>query len=191
VCSRIRDYEVLSKRLRVRCAIYVQPLTTQQIDRYLAQAGEQLSALSTIFRHNPEIRAFAASPLILSVMSLAYQGCSLGEFHLLYDTKTFRQQLLETYVERMFQRRGAATKYSQTQTMRWLIWMAQQMAQKSQTVFLIERIQLSWLQTRRQRLWYRLESALTFGIFSGLLIWVSTRLLIQPFEFKLVSRKVT
>ena len=32
VCSRIRDYEVLSERLRVRCAIYVKPLTSQQID---------------------------------------------------------------------------------------------------------------------------------------------------------------
>ncbi|MGB3572522.1 MAG: NACHT domain-containing protein [Phormidesmis sp.] len=184
VCSRVRDYEALSERLRVRCAIYVQPLTTQQIDRYLAQAGEPLSVLSTAFNHNPEIRAFAASPLILSVMSLAYQGCPLGEFPLLHDTKTFRHQLLETYVERMFLRRGAAHKYSQNQTMCWLIWMAQQMDQKSQTVFLIERIQLSWLQTRRQRLWYRLESALTFGIFSGLLIWVSTRLLIQPFDIQ-------
>lgn len=48
VCSRIRDYEVLSERLRVRCAIYVKPLTSQQIDQYLEQGGEQLSALNKI-----------------------------------------------------------------------------------------------------------------------------------------------
>ncbi|MEM6252849.1 MAG: NACHT domain-containing protein [Cyanobacteria bacterium P01_D01_bin.156] len=42
VCSRVHDYEALSERLRLRSAIYVQPLIPKQIDQYLDKAGEQL-----------------------------------------------------------------------------------------------------------------------------------------------------
>lgn len=40
VCSRIRDYEVLSNRLTLQSAICIQPLTQSQIDKYLDQAQE-------------------------------------------------------------------------------------------------------------------------------------------------------
>ena len=167
VCSRICDYEALSDRLRVRCAIYVQPLTAQQIDRYIAQAGEQLSALSRVFSRDPEIREFAASPLILSVMSLAYQGYSLEDFPDLSSVETFHQQLFDAYVVRMFQRRGSVThQYSNDQRKHWLIWMAQQMANSSETVFLIERLQPRLLKTRIKQYRY-------FFLGSGLLVWIT------------------
>ena len=161
VCSRIKDYEALSERLRLRSAIYVQPLTPQQVDQYLEQVREPLTALKTVLNQNAEIKTFAASPLILSVMSLAYQGCSLDQFPQLSDPQAFRQQLFGAYVQRMFQRRSSISyRYSKSQTTHWLIWMAQRMVKTSQTVFLIERIQPSWLQTKIQRLRYRLESLL-------------------------------
>ncbi|MEL7071698.1 MAG: NACHT domain-containing protein [Cyanobacteria bacterium J06581_3] len=168
VCSRVKDYEALSEQLRLRSAIYVQPLTPQQVDQYLEQAGESLTALKTVLNQNAELKAFAASPLILSVMSLTYQGCSLAQFPQLSDTETFRQQLFGAYVQRMFQRRmGTPYRYSNSQTTHWLTWMAQRMVQTSQTVFLIERMQPSWLQSKAQRLRYRLESSLILGLIFG------------------------
>ena len=169
VCSRVRDYEALSGRLKLRSAIYVQPLTPKQIDQYLNQAGEQLMALKTVLQNSAEIQAFASSPLILSIMSLAYQGCSLDEFSQLGTAATWRQSLFDAYIERMFQRRGTTQQYSPEQAKRWLIWMAQRMAQASQTVFLIERLQPSWLQTWTQRIQYRLESILVYGLIVGLI----------------------
>ena len=171
VCSRIKDYEALSERLRLRSAIYVQPLTPEQVDDYLAQAGEQLAALRTVLNQNAEIKEFARSPLILSVMSLVYQDYSLDEFSQLSSAEGFRQQLFGAYVIRMFQRRNSTSlRYSNEQTTHWLVWMAQQMVQTSQTVFLIERIQPSWLQTRFQRTRYRLESSLIVGLLGGLTV---------------------
>ena len=82
----------------------------------------------------------------------------------------FRQQLFGAYVKRMFQRRNSTThRYSNEQTQHWLIWMAQRMVQTSQTVFLIERVQPSWLQTKAQRFRYRLESGLSVGLSVGLI----------------------
>ena len=45
VCSRVADYEALNTRLRLPSAVVIQPLTQQQVQRHLEQAGEQLSGL--------------------------------------------------------------------------------------------------------------------------------------------------
>jgi predicted NACHT family NTPase len=45
VCSRLKDYEAGSARLKFSGAVLLKPLTAEQIDDYLAQAGEGLSAL--------------------------------------------------------------------------------------------------------------------------------------------------
>mgnify|MGYP001024975247 CR=1 FL=1 len=168
VCSRIRDYEALPERLSVRCAIYVQPLTSQQIDRYLEQAGEKLSALSMVFETTPEIRSLATSPLLLSVMSLAYQGSALDDFPKMDTVQDFRQRLFDAYIERMFLRRRKTNYYTDQQAKHWLFWMAQRMVETSQTVFFIENMQPSCLQTQGQRLWYRVESSLIVGLIIGL-----------------------
>ena len=148
-------------------------MTPQQINHYLEQVGEPLTALKTVLNQNAEIKEFATSPLLLNVMSLVYQGCSLDEFPQLSDAEKFRQQLFGAYSKRMLQRRNNTThQYSNAQTTRWLTWMAQRMDQTSQTVFLIERIQPSWLQTRAQRLRYSLESSMIVGLIVGLIVGV-------------------
>ena len=168
VCSRIKDYEALSERLRLRSAIYVQPLTTEQVDHYLMQAGEQLAALRTVLNQNAEIKEFARSPLILSVMSFAYQDDSSASFPDVGSAETFQQRLFDTYIKRMFQRRRTMCPYESEAAKHWLVWIAQRMVSASQTVFFIENIQPSWLQTKTQRLWYRLESSLILGLVYGL-----------------------
>lgn len=180
VCSRIRDYETFSERLKLRSAIYVQPLTSQQITLFLEQAGEPLRALKEVLQRNSELREFASSPLILSIMSLAYQGASVDKIIRGESIQNYRQHLLNTYIERMFEgaRKASYTrkaaeftkKYSRKKAHYWLIWMAQRMTQNSQTVFLIERIQPRWLQ-KKQRIQYQLESALIVG----LIVWLSLR----------------
>ncbi|WP_255801659.1 NACHT domain-containing NTPase [Acaryochloris sp. 'Moss Beach'] len=156
VCSRIRDYEALSNKLSLRSAIYVQPLTSQQIDEYLEQTGESLVALRSIINQNSEIKAFASSPLILSIMSLAYQSCDLENFPQSATSEVFRQRLFDAYIKRMFQRRITNKHYRQEQATRWLIWLAQQMVQKSQTIFLIDKLQSNCFQERQYLFRYRL-----------------------------------
>ena len=187
VCCRIRDYESLSERLQLRSAICVQPLTDAQIDQYLHQAGEQLSALQTLLKQNEEIRAFASSPLILSIMSLAYQGYSLEEISLGKTFQEHQKLLFDTYINRMFEaaRKVSYTKktieseqkYPRKKTQRWLIWLAQRMVQESQTVFLIEGMQPSWLQTKGQKIWYRWESAIIGWLIVGLILGLNEGLI--------------
>jgi eukaryotic-like serine/threonine-protein kinase len=111
------------------------------------------------------------TPLMLTVMTLAYAGVSVEGLHTHATPGEWRQHLFATYVERMFQRRGAITHYTHQQTEHWLAWLAWQLTQHSQTVFYLERMQPDWL-PRRQR-WVptqgsRLLASLLGGLLGGL-----------------------
>lgn len=141
VCSRVADYAALTAKLKLRGAIMVQPLTDEQIDSYLAQAGDQLVAVQTLLHEDAEMRVFANTPLMLSIMSLAYQGMSSDALpeHVSLDAR--RRHLFDTYVERMLKRRGGSKHYTPEQTRHWLSWLAGRMADHGQTVFYLDKLQ--------------------------------------------------
>ena len=74
VCSRVTEYVAIGERLRFSGAIRIQPLTEQQIDEYLERAGSGLTALRHEVQKDPVLQDLARSPLMLSVMALAYQS---------------------------------------------------------------------------------------------------------------------
>src|SRR5688572_9201604 len=76
VCSRIKDYMALPVRLAFYRAIYIQPLTTEQVNEYLERAGGELASLRATLQADEALRNMAQSPLILNIMSLAYQNTS-------------------------------------------------------------------------------------------------------------------
>lgn len=170
VCSRVGDYESLPNKLSLRNIIYVQPLQPQQIDEYLEQAGAPLATLRSVISENPEIQTLASSPLLLSIMSMAYQGCTLEDFPQSATSDIFHQHLFETYIKCMLKRRETANPYLQDQATHWLIWLAQQMLQNSQTIFRVERMQPNSFRSELQRMNYRLESGLLVGLISGLFV---------------------
>ncbi|MCH8876163.1 MAG: NACHT domain-containing protein, partial [Chloroflexi bacterium] len=171
VCSRTEEYKALAARLKLEGAILLQPLTSEQIDDYLAAAGSKLAALRIALQTDFGLQDLIRSPLMLTIMSLAYQDMpveALGR-HALDTMEDRRDNLFDTYIERMLKRRGKASQiYTPEQTVRWLTWLAQKMSQHDQTIFLIEQLQPSWLSTRQQRWFYALGSRLIGGLGIGL-----------------------
>ena len=92
------------------------------------------------------LQELARSPLMLNIMVLAYEGIAPEDFPQM-SAEAHRQRLFDGYIDRMLKRRGGDTRYSPTQTRRWLSWLSQQLVQSSQTIFLIEWLDRSWLQT--------------------------------------------
>jgi len=172
VCSRIADYGVLTTRLKLQGAVLLQPLTHQQIAQYLEGVGAELSEVRRALYSDFTLRELAQSPLMLRVMSLAYQDISdqvLAEGQL-DSVEARRRYLFAVYVERMFKHRGGDQDRTPKQTVNWLIWLAQKMAQHGQTVFLIESMQPDWLTTRAQRWIYAIGVMFTVVLPVGLLV---------------------
>lgn len=150
ICCRIQDYQALADRLVLRSAICIQPLTSDQINQYFEQAGKQLESLKEVLCQDEDLQGLATSPLMLSIMSLAYQDSNPTDIIQGGAKEDYCQRLFDTYIDRMFQRRGTTQQYSRQQTQNWLIWLARSMNSASQTVFLIERLQANSLQYESQ-----------------------------------------
>ena len=161
VCSRLQEYIKLPVRLKLNGAISLQALTPMQIDAYLTQAGSRLVGLQAALAEDEELLTLAASPLILSVMALAYQDLTVDELTSkpASTVEERRRHLFDTYIERMFKRHGSGTQaYSPEQTTVWLAWLGQKMVQHKQSIFFIEGLQPAWLAERNTRRAYILLS---------------------------------
>jgi serine/threonine protein kinase len=169
VCCRMNEYLSQANRLTLSRAVTIQPLTTEQIDAYLGRIGEQVASLRVAFQHDPVLQELAKTPLMLTILILAYQGSSLEEIEGGVSAEERQQQIFATYTQRMLKRRSAKSRYSPQRTIHWLSYLARQMKQQSQTVFYIERMQPTWLMKKWQR---QLYSGLIAGPICGLIVGI-------------------
>ena len=179
VCSRAARYFAQEQRLTLLRAVTIRPLTAEQIDAYLAGTGGQLEAVREALRDDPDMQKLVATPLMLSVLTLAYQGNSVEA---LVAESSPKKRMFATYVQRMLQRRGTQTRYTPSQTIHWLAWLAKQLIQHNQTGFYIERMQPDWLslQSRSYQM-YRILVRLVAGFLIGISIGPPVGLLYGPF----------
>nr|WP_277879051.1 NACHT domain-containing protein [Leptolyngbya sp. FACHB-711] len=169
VCSRVRDYEALSERLQISSALCLQPLSPKQVYEFLDKVGGSLAGLRALLKQNSDLEQFAQTPLILNFMSAAYQGWSMEKLRdELRSTSHRSQHLFETYIGRRLER-GAASEYSKHQVLSWLSWLAGRMVQEKQTVFLIEKMQPTWLKNRSEERAYRIRTFIVSGLSVGLI----------------------
>ncbi len=182
ICSRTEAYGAGSVQLRLGGAILLCPLTATQVDDYLAAAGPRLFTLRAAIRQNIVWQEMAQSPLMLSVMRAAYSDASVEELFnprdaTLDEIEVARRHLFDTYVQRMFHRRSQNPPYSSAQTKEWLAWLARKMTGHNQTVFLVEKLQPSWLPSRFWQWLYLLITWLVTGLHGGVLMWLFLLLL--------------
>jgi len=177
VCSRIKNYVTLNVRLEFDRAIYIQPLTNGQVDEFLSRAGEKLASLRATLQGDNDLQSMARSPLILNIMSLAYQNVSAETLSnpALNTTAARRRHLFDTYIARMFNRKAGRQQYEAGQTKKRLSWLAMNMQAQNQDVFQIEGLQPSWLMTRRWQWTYFFISRLATTLTIGLLCWLFAR----------------
>ncbi len=169
VSSRRKAYEASNTNLQLNSAFLLQPLTTSQIDVYLAAAGEPLEGLRTAVQQDPILQEMAQTPLMLHALSAAY-----------WQTKTVPGSdgtfdingLLGTYVQAMFDRRGENLVFSHEKVKDRLTWLARRMDKHNQALFLIERLQPSWLPSYGWKWAYLLGSRLFSGLISSFLMWL-------------------
>lgn len=168
VCSRSADYDVLTAKLRLHGAVVVQPLTDTQVDAYLAQGSERLATVRALMAEDAALRELADTPLMLAIMALAYQGLPLETLRTQLSLEARRRHLFDTYIERMFARRHGNSRYSQQQTIHWLVWLARAMVERSQSIFFIEGLQPDLLPSWRQRRLYAGGVGLAVGLVAGM-----------------------
>jgi len=177
VCSRLNEYTSLPVRLRLNGAIRLLPLSLEQVYETLELAGEKLEGIKSVLRIDENLQTLAKSPLFLGIMLLTYQGQKFEGAKSIDDGQDpvamRRQILFDNYVTYMLKRKGGSEKpYDDQKTKKWLRWLAQQMLQNRQTIFMIEQMQPDWLSTKFLQVFYVLISRLLGGALIGLIVGI-------------------
>ena len=172
VCSRITDYANLSENLRFGGAILIKELRKAHIESFIQRAGNKLNLLGKMLENDKELLTMAKTPIMLSVMSMAYQ--EIDEEVLIRKelalSANHKSLLFNTYIKRMLSRKGKnSTEYSARQVIKWLSWLGKEMQDHSKTVFHMEEFQRTWLNNRKTELIYTILSRLIGGLIIGLI----------------------
>jgi len=166
VTARSRDYQTLATRLNMDKAIVLQPLTPEQIDAYLARRGPKLAGLRESLVADRTLRDLAQTPLMLSVMTLAYRRMPEGDGDM-GGRLLSRTQLFDVYAERMARYRSKDMRFAPSDTIAWLTWLARQLTREAKPTFFIEDMQPSWLDPADRETFGRHMRLLTFGLLAG------------------------
>lgn len=176
ICSRTAEYESLTASLKVHSAVCIQPLTEKQVGDYFDNFGAELTAVRKMLQDDEPMRELSQSPLMLNIMTISYKGASEEELEKLDTVEARRKHLFNKYIDVMFNRvaRTKSEIYPRDKTIKWLSWLAEKMTQQAQSVFLIEGMQPTWLQTRTQQRQYTISITLIifviFGLIGGLVL---------------------
>ncbi|MFT5510760.1 MAG: hypothetical protein ACI89J_003857, partial [Hyphomicrobiaceae bacterium] len=167
IAGGLDEYEGLRVKPRSFGALTLQPLGPKQIDACLEDGGEALAGLREAIKTDAALIELAKSPLMLSVMSVAYRNSAAEEFGAGYSTKERRAQIFETYVDRAFEHHSRRRSFSREAVTSWLSWIARGMKQRGQTIFLVENLQPSWLRRRVHLAAYHMGLAIFMSALFG------------------------
>jgi hypothetical protein len=171
VCSRKAEYEALPlpQRLALPAAVIVQPLSRARVEEYLEQAGPSLAGLRTAVHSDPRLWELLETPLMLSVVALAYRD----EAHRAAQPSTSSVgDVFERYIDSMFRRRAKETRYPEGEMRFWLGWLARNMTQRGQTVLFLEDVVPEWFLDRRTSVLATTALVLVTTVLSSFWIWI-------------------
>ena len=197
VCCRREEFEkIVGKKLSLQGAIYLQPLTAMQIEKYFD--GLKLSDVWQTVGEDAALQELLAKPLFLSMFGLvrvegkfdraAWQKreTSAAKIEYLFDTYWDAVMSRELILEPGKQNAGWRSQTYKTKPLpqrkavrRMLVFIAKGMERDSSigTEFLIENMQPSWLPNRIKKIILYLAFGLSFclilyldfGLISGLI----------------------
>ena len=166
VCSRRTDYENQTQRMQLDGAILLLPLGKHQIDQILAEHRHGQAVADTLDQ-DASLRQLARSPLMLNIMILASQEVSTHDWSHIGNIVAHRERLFDVYLKSVFNRRRPSQNHSEELTLRVLPWLAQNMAEQGQTVFLFESLGPNWLKGKGQHLSFHLGIRLLNALLLG------------------------
>jgi hypothetical protein len=160
-------------KLYLNTSIHLQAITEEQLFHYLSETNYE--DLGNFIQSNVELLDLVKTPFWLRILMLIYSSCGQEKWQMIAANSQDTKILLDNYVRIMLGQRQTVnvSPKALTPTFRvscyWLTHIAWQMAQKSQTEFLIEDIQPECLH-HKHRTAYRIITGLIVGLPVGMMI---------------------
>lgn len=192
ICCRTAEYQALNGVLDLNGAVAISPLTEEQIAAYIHEDEPSLSPLTNILATNPDLRALAQTPFMLTLMAFIQceQPQALEDLSALNPSpnRSAQQHLLDLYIRTALQHRSASANQQEVESssdspvrlLQWLRWLANKMLVNDQALFRIEQLQQIRYENWPQRFLDRLIVLLSTGLYIGLLYGLFVLVDFQP-----------
>lgn len=176
VCSRTNKDEAHtvpeSQRLRLQSAVEIQPLSLEQIIRYLNQERfrTSLNALRKVLQTNTAFKELLKMPLMLNVVIATYENKSSSSLPKSNTKRQLQQQIFKNYLQRKLPLNGKLRTTTPKQMLAGLIWLAKQMRDDSVSILYLERLPVDWLADQHLKMIYSLFAVFGVSFILGALI---------------------
>ncbi|MEM9776882.1 MAG: BTAD domain-containing putative transcriptional regulator, partial [Chloroflexota bacterium] len=152
VCCRLADYEAIGQKLQLLGAVRLLPLTAEQVETALAENEDSLAAITDLNGEQKQSSlSVASSPMMLNLI----QRLPVNSYQSI-------DQIIGQYVTESFKRKPISSEKA-TNYPDQLSQLAQNMLAHNQTIFLLEDLQPSWLESKWERLTYLLSTRAIIG----------------------------
>jgi hypothetical protein len=173
VCSRVRDYEAIGVRLKLRVAVRLEALDLARVQKLIA--APEYAGVRAVAAREEAFREMLTMPFLLNLIRVAYRGESAERLTLAPGedpAKARRDDLFETYIEARLNEADANSgsrkpRFYRRFVRRWLSWLAASMQRRGESIFYLEALQGSWLPTPVQRMAFAIAGSLVFGAVIG------------------------
>lgn len=150
---RLAEYQALGLQAKLERAVVIQALEASDVLEFVKQQGAPYRGLTESLMHDEEMLKLCTSPLFLGMLMYIYPLHSADRPNLEGSELNTKTWLLRAYVDERFNQamlRGDPLPLpfvgrNAERSLKWLSWLAQNMAKQSQTEFLLERMQPNWL----------------------------------------------
>lgn len=171
VCSRVNDYNLLTRKLDLRGAVILQSLNDEQIQRYIDRP--ELSGLREILATDPTLREIIRTPFMLNLIIYSYIDIPANKL-MFPETTNSREYLFESYTKKLIAshaRENTSTDdiYTSQQINKYLSWLAKKLETFQQTIFYIENLQPTWFTQTWQTIGFRFMGSLNGALIGGVL----------------------
>ncbi|QMS87841.1 tetratricopeptide repeat protein [Nostoc edaphicum CCNP1411] len=175
LCCRREQYNTYTQKLELDGAVYLQDLTDEQIQTFLAETNRDELKESLVADEN--FLALIRRPLLLSMAVLAYKELDPTQWRRATSAGDRLNLLLDAYVRRMLTQDTPSRAYRQgkipspEQSQKWLEILALELLQESETEFLIEQIGTTWLSTPLQKWLFTFFAVIAWGLIVAVICW--------------------
>lgn len=175
ICTRIEEYQSINTKLSLAGAITLQSLTSEQVDTYFDKFGKSLSSLKQILKKDNVLKELTETPLMLSIMVLAYKDVNIKEIPELKNSEEQRKHIFDAYIKRMFERQvhKPNQSFSNSQTLYYLSWLASKMTKQNMISYQIESMQPLWIESAYYKNIYKWLVGLIYGVIIGFIYGLS------------------
>lgn len=155
VCSRYGEYFGQNNRLLLNQAINIQPLTWEQINRYVVMRGVNFIGVQRALHEDQELRELARVPFMLKILLDTYHEKPAAALPRMGTVEERRRQVMFDYVEMRFQPQGVNSSRAIEETTRPLSRIAGLLLQQRQTLFSLYYMKQDWIEKKLLRWLYR------------------------------------